>query len=138
MSSGNLQLVDRTLANGEFNLERDIGLDFRSKDLLGIDKLREYADVFYRQGKRNFGDAVVLDDEGIEVAAEQEIAQRPGLVRDGRRPQRLHCWPPHEDPGRLLRTVRRRRAGPVRPLHARAAAGRVLDGGVAAARMVPR
>ena len=33
VSSGNLQMVDRSLANGEFNLDRDVGMDIRSKDL---------------------------------------------------------------------------------------------------------
>ena len=36
ISSGDLQMVDRSLANGEFTLDRDLGLDLRSEDLLGF------------------------------------------------------------------------------------------------------
>ena len=44
-------LIDRSLANGEFNVDRDIGLDIRSEDLGGIKKLRYYAGVFLGEGK---------------------------------------------------------------------------------------
>ncbi len=40
ISSGDLQLVDRSIVNSEFTLDRHVGLDLRSKDLFGIDKLR--------------------------------------------------------------------------------------------------
>ncbi|MEC7985463.1 MAG: porin, partial [Myxococcota bacterium] len=43
VSSGNLQLVDRSIANAEFTVDRDIGLDIRSKNLFGLDRLRYYA-----------------------------------------------------------------------------------------------
>ena len=54
VSSGDLQLVDRSLANGEFNLDRDIGIDIRSKDFLGLDKLRYYAGVYFGEGRDQF------------------------------------------------------------------------------------
>ncbi|MDC0720965.1 hypothetical protein [Nannocystis bainbridge] len=44
-------LVDRSLANGEFNVDRDIGLDVRSEDLGGLGKLRYYAGVFMGDGR---------------------------------------------------------------------------------------
>ncbi len=44
-------LIDRSLANGEFNVDRDIGLDIRSEDLGGIKKLRYYAGVFLGEGR---------------------------------------------------------------------------------------
>lgn len=44
-------LIDRSLANGEFNVDRDIGLDIRSDDLGGIKKLRYYAGVFLGEGR---------------------------------------------------------------------------------------
>lgn len=44
-------LIDRSLANGEFNVDRDIGLDIRSEDLGGIQKLRYYAGVFLGEGR---------------------------------------------------------------------------------------
>jgi len=54
ISSGNLQMVDRSLAQGEFNLDRDIGADARSKDLFGLNLLRYYAGVYMSQGRDNF------------------------------------------------------------------------------------
>jgi len=44
-------LIDRSLANGEFNVDRDIGLDIRSEDLGGIKKLRYYAGIFLGEGR---------------------------------------------------------------------------------------
>ena len=44
-------LIDRSLANFEFNVDRDIGLDLRSEDLGGLGKLRYYAGVFMGEGK---------------------------------------------------------------------------------------
>ncbi|MCA9693945.1 MAG: hypothetical protein KC636_30435, partial [Myxococcales bacterium] len=54
ISSGDLQLVDRTLANGEFNLDRDIGLDLRSMDFLGMGRMRYYAGVYLGEGRDQF------------------------------------------------------------------------------------
>lgn len=54
VSSADLQLVDRSLANGEFNLDRDVGLDIRSKDFLGWGKLRYYAGVYLGEGRDPF------------------------------------------------------------------------------------
>lgn len=50
-SSGDLQFVDRSIANGEFNLDRDVGLDVRSYDLFGLGHLRYYAGVFLGEGR---------------------------------------------------------------------------------------
>jgi phosphate-selective porin OprO/OprP len=44
-------LIDRSLANGEFNVDRDIGLDIRSEDLGGVQKLKYYAGVFMGEGR---------------------------------------------------------------------------------------
>ncbi|MCG8555187.1 MAG: OprO/OprP family phosphate-selective porin [Proteobacteria bacterium] len=51
ISSGNLQFVDRAITNGEFTLDRDLGLDFRSKDLLGLGLFRYYAGVYIGEGR---------------------------------------------------------------------------------------
>jgi len=40
ISSGNLQMVDRSQVNSEFSLDRDIGIDLRSRDFLGLNKMR--------------------------------------------------------------------------------------------------
>ena len=44
-------LIDRSLANGEFNFDRDVGLDLRSDDLLGKGLMRYYAGVFVGRGR---------------------------------------------------------------------------------------
>ena len=56
VSSGNLQFVDRSLANGEFTLDRDIGMDFRSKDLFGLDRLRYYAGIYMGEGHSSYSE----------------------------------------------------------------------------------
>jgi len=40
ISSGNLQMVDRSRVNAEFSLDRDMGIDIRSRDFLGKNKMR--------------------------------------------------------------------------------------------------
>jgi len=55
ISSGNQQMVDRSIANGEFNLDRDIGFDIRSKDLFGAGMFRYYAGVYNGEGRSAFG-----------------------------------------------------------------------------------
>jgi len=54
VSSGNLQMVDRSLANGEFNLDRDVGLDIRSKDVAGLGLFRYYAGVYMGEGHSSY------------------------------------------------------------------------------------
>ena len=51
VSSGDLQLVDRSIANGEFTIDRDIGVELLSKNLGGWDKLRYHAGVFFGEGR---------------------------------------------------------------------------------------
>jgi len=62
-------LIDRSLTNGEFNLDRDIGLDLRSEDLGGVQKLRYYAGVFLGEGRdhNKFGDAGFLYVGRVDV-----------------------------------------------------------------------
>ncbi len=55
ISSGNLQMVDRSIANGEFNLDRDIGFDLRSRDLGGLDMFRYYAGIYMGRGRDSRG-----------------------------------------------------------------------------------
>lgn len=57
-SSGNLQLVDRAIVNAEFNLDRDVGFDLRSKDFLGLGVLRYMAGAYMARGRGGVG----LDD----------------------------------------------------------------------------
>lgn len=73
VSSGDLQLVDRSLANGEFNEDRDIGFDLRSKDLFGLGGyLRYYAGVYMGEG-RDFGDRNATADFKLHYLGRLEV-----------------------------------------------------------------
>jgi len=69
ISSGNLQLVDRSIANGEFTLDRDIGIDARSKDFLGLGWLRYYLGVYMGEGHSSFEQG----DFGMNYLARVEV-----------------------------------------------------------------
>jgi hypothetical protein len=62
ISSGDLQLVDRSIVNGEFTLDRDIGVELGSGDLGGWNALRYSAAVYSCQGRntRNLNDFDML------------------------------------------------------------------------------
>jgi phosphate-selective porin OprO and OprP len=73
VSSGDLQLVDRSIANGEFNHDRDIGFDLRSKDLFGLGGyVRYYAGVYMGEG-RDFGDKNATPDFKLHYLARMEV-----------------------------------------------------------------
>ncbi len=69
ISSGNLQLVDRSIVNGDFTVDRDVGLDIRSRDLFGLGFLRYYLGVYIGQGR----DAVGADDFGLMYVGRLEV-----------------------------------------------------------------
>jgi phosphate-selective porin OprO/OprP len=54
ISSGNLQMVDRSSVNAEFSLDRDIGIDIRSRDFLGKNKMRYVLGISAGNGINNF------------------------------------------------------------------------------------
>lgn len=61
VSSGNLQLVDRSIVVGELNLDRDVGVQLRSDDLFGWGGRLAYAlGVFGGDGRNRFGTNVGL------------------------------------------------------------------------------
>ncbi|MDH5676599.1 MAG: OprO/OprP family phosphate-selective porin [Myxococcales bacterium] len=69
VSSGNLRLVDRSIVNSEFTLDRDLGFDLRSKDLFGLGFLRYYAGIYVGEGRnRN-----TMDDFGMLYLARVEV-----------------------------------------------------------------
>lgn len=73
VSSGDLQLVDRALANGEFNHDRDIGFDIRSKDLGGLGGyLKYYVGVYMGEG-RDFGDKNATPDFRLHYLGRIEV-----------------------------------------------------------------
>lgn len=53
-SSGNQQFVDRSSANEEYNLDRDLGLQVRSENLGGVDRMRYMLGIFFGQGRNAF------------------------------------------------------------------------------------
>ena len=53
ISSGNLQMVDRSRINAEFSLDRDMGIDIRSRDFLGKNKMRYVLGVSTGNGLNN-------------------------------------------------------------------------------------
>lgn len=63
-------LVDRSLANAEFNVDRDIGLELRSEDLGGLGRLRYYAGVFIGDGR----DQVRFSDPGLMYTARLDFS----------------------------------------------------------------
>ena len=69
ISSGSLQQVDRSVVNGEFNVDRDLGADVGSKDLFGLDLLKYRLGVFAGQG-RNTNTA---EDLGVMVLGRIEL-----------------------------------------------------------------
>jgi phosphate-selective porin OprO and OprP len=77
VSSGNLQMVDRSIVNGEFNLDRDVGLDIRSKDLFGLDMFRYYAGVYMGEGHSSYAEG----DLGMMYLARIEFLPL-GLYKD--------------------------------------------------------
>ncbi|MCO4761224.1 MAG: hypothetical protein KC502_06955 [Myxococcales bacterium] len=51
ISSGNLQMVDRSAVQGEFTLDRDIGVELYSDDLGGLGVLRYVVGVYNGEGR---------------------------------------------------------------------------------------
>ncbi|MCZ6805409.1 MAG: porin [Deltaproteobacteria bacterium] len=54
ISSGNLQMVDRSRVNAEFTLDRDMSIDIRSRDFLEKNKMRYVLGVSSGNGLNNF------------------------------------------------------------------------------------
>jgi phosphate-selective porin OprO/OprP len=87
-----LQFVDRTRANFEFNLDRDIGFSFRSGDFLGLKLLRYHAGVFIGEGRDGYGAAdfgmlfcgrIEIHPLGLfgdYIEADLKRRKRPGLA----------------------------------------------------------
>ncbi len=69
ISSGDLQLVDRSLVNAEFTLDRDIGMDLRSDDLFGLGLLRYYAGVYIGRGHSSYA----LNSPSLMTLARVEV-----------------------------------------------------------------
>jgi phosphate-selective porin OprO/OprP len=70
ISSSNMNMVDRSLVNAEFNLDRDIGFQAMSKDLGGLgNRLAYYVGVFMGEGRNAFD----LKDTGMLFVGRLEL-----------------------------------------------------------------
>ena len=69
ISSGDLQMPDRSTVNNEFTLDRDIGLKLHSEDLGGIGYLRYSLGIFNGEGR----DSYRVDDMGMLYVARVEV-----------------------------------------------------------------
>lgn len=69
ISSGDLQMVDRSIVNGNLNVDRDLGLDLRSKDLFGLDMLKYYLGVYVGEGRNTYTNS----DTGLMYLARLEF-----------------------------------------------------------------
>ncbi len=69
ISSGNLQMVDRSSVNAEFNLDRDVGIQLRSSDLFGLGALKYALGAFMARGRDSLG----FDDFGLLWVARLEV-----------------------------------------------------------------
>lgn len=70
LSSANMNLVDRSTVNAEFNLDRDLGVQVMSKDLGGLGgRLAYYAGVFMGEGRNSFD----LTDPGMLYVGRFEV-----------------------------------------------------------------
>jgi hypothetical protein len=96
ISSANMNLVDRSIVNGEFNLDRDVGIEAFSKDVGGLGHyLAYYAGVFMGEGRNSFdltdfgmlyvGRVEVLPLGKFDDAGEGDLtrSKRPGLAIAG-------------------------------------------------------
>lgn len=89
ISSGDLQLVDRSIANAEFTLDRDIGVDIRSNDFLGLEKLRYYAGVYMGEGRD------VFEMTGFDLQYLARVELLPfGLFNDYEEADFARTWKP--------------------------------------------
>ena len=79
VSSGNLNLVDRSIVNKEFTVDRDIGLDLRSKDLFGLGLLRYYVGIYAGEGRNTFD----FSDFGVMALARVELLPL-GMFKDSK------------------------------------------------------
>lgn len=70
LSSSNMNMVDRSMVNADFNLDRDIGIEAFSKDVGGLGgKLAYYVGVFMGEGRNAFE----VSDPGLLYVARVEV-----------------------------------------------------------------
>jgi hypothetical protein len=69
ISSAKLQFVERAITDAEFTLERDIGMDVHSDNLLGLNLFRYYLGIYPGEGRNSFD----LGNFGLLYLARAEV-----------------------------------------------------------------
>jgi hypothetical protein len=80
VSSANFNLVDRSLVSAEFDLDRDLGFDLRSKDLFGLGFLRYHLGIFIGEGRNtldlsDFGNLYVARIEVLPLGLFDDLSE---------------------------------------------------------------
>lgn len=70
ISSADIPMVDRSIVNGEFNLDRDVGMEVYSRDFLGLDLFRYTAGIYIGRGRNSVG---FRDREGFMALGRVEF-----------------------------------------------------------------
>lgn len=77
ISSGNLQLVDRSPANSAFNLDRDVGLTLEYEKPLGQAELRYYLSLSNGEGRNIVSSRYEPNREELNLAVTQRVEFLP-------------------------------------------------------------
>lgn len=78
VSSSSMQLVDRSLGNAEFNLDRDVAVELSSRDLFGVGRFRYALALGVGEGR----DSVAVGDAGFLYLGRVEAALVGPLLDD--------------------------------------------------------
>ena len=73
LSDNDMIVVDRSLEDKEFNFDRDMGIDFRSNDFLGLNLLHYIVGVFMAEDKNASSTSLGVGDLGLLYLARLEL-----------------------------------------------------------------
>jgi hypothetical protein len=73
MPDSDSQFVDTRITNDEFNLDRDIGIDFRAPDLLGAGVFRYYAGLYAGEGPNGSDKTLGAGEPGFMYLVRAEL-----------------------------------------------------------------
>lgn len=84
ISSQDMQMVDRSLVNGAYNLDRDVGLMLRYSKEIGSTKINYFSSLSNGEGRNVLGSEERLNDAEINLALTQRLEVLPfGDFTDG-------------------------------------------------------
>lgn len=73
MPDSDMQFVDGRITNDEFNLDRDLGVDFRSPDFLGAGIFRYYAGLYAGEGPNGSDKTLGAGEPGFMYVVRAEL-----------------------------------------------------------------